>query len=137
DVVAGILAGRIRIEPQSLPAPLLGEGREPLHRRARHDRERDALPDVAGLPVKRAQERGAHRAGPLTLRPEHVAVDGEGLSVAEQLAEARRAILALEAIVFRNLPARRQPSAQLGDALDVPAELDLLGEKRVAGPPVG
>ena len=42
-------------------------------------------------------------------------------------------MLALEAIVLGHAAARRQVPALLGDALDMAAQLDLLGEQRVAG----
>ncbi len=98
----------------------------------RHDRERDALLEVARLAVPRAEQRRAHRARPLALRPEHVAVDDERLPVAEQLREIARAALALEAVAARHLAARRQRAPQRGHPLDVPAQLDLLDEQRGA-----
>ena len=63
-----------------MPAALALEGLEPLDRRARHHRERNALLDVRHLAVPRAEQRRAHRARPLALRAEHVAVDHERLA---------------------------------------------------------
>ena len=80
-----------------------------------------------------AHEGGAHRAGRLALRPEHVAVDGEGVLVAEEGGEGGLAVLAGEAVVLGDLAAGRELAAELGDALGGAADLDLLGEKRVAG----
>jgi hypothetical protein len=65
-----------------------------------------------------------------------VHIDHEGLLVAEQVGEADRAFLALEAIILRDLTARRQLPALLGDALEMAAKLDLFGQQRVARLPI-
>ena len=77
----------------------------------------------------RAHERRAHRARLLALRAEHVAVDDQRLLVAEQVGERDLAALAFEFVFLRHLAARRQRAAQFRDALDVAAQLDLLGEQ--------
>ena len=87
-----------------IPAALLLERDEPLDRRARHDCERDALLDVRRLAVPGGEQRRAHGAGPLALRPEHVAVDDELLLVAEQPGEIGRAVLAIEAVFLGTFP---------------------------------
>ncbi|MEY2159351.1 MULTISPECIES: hypothetical protein [unclassified Rhodanobacter] len=46
-------------------------------------------------------------------------------------------MFALEAVVARHLAAGRQRAALLGDALDVPAQLDFLGEQGLARAAVG
>ena len=132
-IIAGVIARHIRIELQMIPAALLLERDEPLDRRARHDCERDALRNVGRLAVPGGEQRGAHRAGPLALRPEHVAVDDEILLVAEQPGEIRRAVLANEAVVARHLSAGRQRTTLLRHPLDMPPELDLLRQQGIAG----
>jgi hypothetical protein len=67
------------------------------------------------------------------LRPENVAIDGEGLLVAEQPGEVARAVFALEAIIAGHRAARRQRPALRRDALDMTAQFNLLGEQRGAG----
>ena len=89
--------------------------------------------DVGRIALPGAQEIGAHRTGPLALRPEHVAVDRERLLVAEQPGEIGRAVLALETVVADHRAAGRQRPPLGGDALDMTAQLDLLGEQRGAG----
>jgi hypothetical protein len=66
------------------------------------------------------------------LRAEHPAVDDESVLFAEELREVDRAVLAFEGIVFGDsAPGGR--AAESGDALDLAAELDLLGKESVAG----
>jgi len=57
--------------------------------------------------------------------------DDERLLVAEQAFETHRPVLADEAIGLHR-SARRQRAPHLGDALDVTAQLDLLGKQRRA-----
>src|SRR6476469_4163520 len=116
-----------------MPAALALERLEPLDRRPRHDGERDALPDIRYLAVPCRQQRRAHRTRPLALRTEHVAVDDEGILVAKQAGERDRAAFAFERVVLGDLAARRQCAALLGDAFDVAAQFDFLGQQRLAG----
>jgi hypothetical protein len=67
------------------------------------------------------------------LRAEHPAVDDESVLFAEELREVDRAVLAFEGIVFGDSAPGGKGAAESGDALDLAAELDLLGEKSVAG----
>src|SRR5262249_25308336 len=56
--------------------------------------------------------------------------------VAEEIGERDRAALAPEAIVLRHFAARRQRAPLLRDPLDMTPELDLLGQQRIARPPI-
>src|SRR5882757_1950550 len=85
DIVARVIARHIRIDLVPRPAARLLRLDQSCNRRARNEHERDALLDIRQLLFPRAHERRAHRAELFTLRPEHVAVDGKGLLVGEQI----------------------------------------------------
>jgi len=68
----------------------------------------------------------------LALRAEHHAVDDESLLISEELGESDRSVLAFEGVVFGNLAAEWQCATEGGDALDVTAKFNLLGEEGVA-----
>ena len=129
-IVAGVVAVKVAVEFQVLPPALPLPVQEPLDRRAGDHRERDALRDVGGIALEGTEKVGAHRARPLPLRPEHEAVDGERLLVAEQLREAQRPVFALEPVVADHLAAGRQGAPHRGDPLEMAAELDLLDKQR-------
>ena len=133
EIVARIGAVEVAEETEVPPAALAFPGDQALDRRAGDDRKRDALADVGCIALPGAEGVGAHRARARALRPEHVAVDHQRLLVAEEAGEVGRAVLALEAIVADDRAARRQRPALRRDALDVTAQLDLLGEQRRAG----
>ncbi len=133
EIVAGVVAVQVGVEPQVPPAALLLEGQQLVERRAGHHGQRHALVQVRGVAVQRSQQRRAHRTGPLALRAEHVAVDAEGLLVAEQAGEIDGPLLALEPVVACYLPARRQGAALLGHAFEMAAQLQFLGQQRRAG----
>src|SRR5665213_3280995 len=116
-----------------MPTAVTLERRQPLDRRSRHHRQRDALKDIRRLAVPGRQQRRAHRTRPLALRAEHVAVDDKGILGSEQIGKRRRSALALEGIILFDLAARRQPAPLLRDALDMAAKLDLLGQQRLPG----
>src|SRR5262245_51285761 len=128
-VVAVERVSRRRVELQMPPAALLLERDQPFDRRFGDDRERDALLDIGELAVPRAQRRGAHRAGPLTLWTVHEVVHDERVVAPEQLPEAHRPAFAVEHVVLGNRAAERQRAALRSDALDVPAKLDLFGKQ--------
>ena len=132
-IVPRIGAVEIAVEAKVAPAALLFPGDQALDRRARDDGERDPLADVGRIALPCAQRIGAHRARTRALRPEHVAVDAEGLLVAEQPGEIGRAVFAFEAVVADHRAARRQRAPLGGDALDMTTQFDLLGEQRGAG----
>ena len=128
DVAAIIVADRL-VEFEVPPAALAGEGELARDRRAADDGERDPLLDVGRGNVERADERGAHRAGPLALGPVHPEIGEQRVVPAEQVDEADLvALLVEEAIILRDRT-RRQRAALRGDALDLAAQLDLLGEQ--------
>src|SRR5258706_12319594 len=116
-----------------MPAALALERFKPRDRRPRHHRQRNALLNVRYLAVPGRQQRRAHRTWALTLRAIHIVVDDERILVAEQVGKRRWPRFALESIILLDLAARRQRPALLGDALDVTAKLDLLGQQRFAG----
>jgi hypothetical protein len=60
------------------------------------------------------------------LRPEHVAIDGERLLIAEQPGEIGGTVLAFEAIITDYLATGRQATPLGGDALDMAPQFDLL-----------
>src|ERR1700687_5257263 len=132
-IVAAEFARDVLIQRQIMPAALALEDQQPLDRRPRHHRERNALLNVRHLAIPCAEQRRAHRARPLSLRAIHVVVDHEGVLVAEQLGERCRSVFACEGIVLVDLAARRQRAALFGDALDVAAKLDLFSQQRLAG----
>lgn len=111
------------------PAALALKRHQPLDRRAGDHDEGDALSNVARLAVPGAHQRGAHGAGALPLRAVHLAVGDERRFVAEELGEANGSVLTDEAMVAGHLAPGRQRSALPGHPLDVPAELDLLGQQ--------
>jgi hypothetical protein len=115
-----------------LRQPRACESELALDRRAADHGEGDALRDVGGRDVHRAEERRAHRARPLALGPVHPEVADERVVLAEQVGEADRlAGLVGERIVARRAPGR-QGAAPRGDALDLAPEIDLPGEQRGA-----
>jgi len=104
--------------------------------RAADDGEGEALFDVRLRHVERADEGGAHRAGPRPLGPEHPEIGEERIVPAEQVDQAELVpLLVEEAIVFRDRSWRQRPTL-LRDALDLAAELDLLGKKGGARPAI-
>ncbi len=133
EIIARIGAVEIAEEAKVAPAALTSPRDQALDRRARDDRKRDPLADVGRIALPRAQRVGAHRAGAGALGPEHVAVDCEGLLVAEQTGEIDRAVFALEAVVADHRAAGRQRPPLGGHALDMTAQRDLLREKGGAG----
>jgi len=133
EIIARIGAVEIAIEAKVAPAALLFPGDQALEWRARDDGERDPLADVGRIALPCAQCIGAHRARTRALGPEHVAIDAEGLLVAEQPGEIGRAVFAFKAVVADHRAARRQRAALGGDALDMATQFDLLGEQRGAG----
>ena len=90
--------------------------------------------DVAHGNVEGAQERGAHRAGSLALRPEHPEIGDESVVPPEQGREGDRPpLLVAKLVIPSDLAARRQRPALRRHMLDVAPELDLLGEQSGAG----
>ena len=111
DVAAEIVADRL-IEFEVPPAALAGEGELARDRRAADDGDREALLDVGRRDVERADERGAHRAGPLALGPEHPEIGEERVVPAEQVDEADIvALLVEEAIILRDAARAAAPGA--------------------------
>jgi len=115
------------------PAPLAGEGELARHGRAGDRREGGPLPEVAQRNVDGAEERGAHRTRPLALGAEHPEVGDERVVPAEQVGEADRPAFLVEKRVVAGRAAGRQRAPHRRDPLEVPAQLDLLGEQRGAG----
>ncbi|MEJ0066038.1 MAG: hypothetical protein WDM85_11965 [Caulobacteraceae bacterium] len=130
---SGVKPVEVAHQAQVLPAALPLPGQQPLQRRARHDHQRHFLADVVGVAVPGVEQIGAHRARPLALRAEHIAVGDQGLLVAEQAGQVGFTVLGHEAIAVRHRGARRQGAALSGDSLDVAAQLDLLGQQSDAG----
>src|SRR5208282_882385 len=125
EIIARIGAVEIAEEAKVAPAALLFPGDQALDRRARDDGKREPLADVGRIARPRAQCIGAHRARTRALGPEHVAVDGERLLVAEQSGEIGRAVFAFKAVVADNRAAGRQRPPLSRNALDMTAQLDL------------
>ena len=120
------------------PSALVREGENARQRRLGDDGEIEALAGVPHRSVKAIEEMRASGAGSFALRPEHETVDRERvLAGREQFRQlhvdrlAPRAGL-LEDVVFSEFPSRRKRAALRGDPLDLPAQLDLLVEQRVA-----
>ena len=143
EIVAVVAVAGRGEQPQVAPATLVREGEYARQRRFRDDGEIEALARVAHRAVKAIEKMSAAGAGPFALRPEHEAVDRERvLAGREQFRQLHLDRLALrggllENVVFGEFPAGRERAALRGDPLDLPAELDLLVEERVAGPSVG
>src|ERR1700726_2385571 len=135
-IVTAELARRVGIEFQAMPAAFFLEGDQPLDRRARDHRQCDALLDVARLAVPRAEERGAHRARPFALRPEHIAVEHERLLVAEKIGKTDGSALTVEPVILRYLSPRGERPPPFCPPLDVPPESDSLCHHRIAPPPI-
>src|SRR6202040_3550191 len=76
--------------------------------------------------------RRAHRTWPRALRAKHIAIDDERLLVAEKAGEIDRPVFALKPVAGAALAAGRQRTALNGPPFDVPAQLDFLGEQRIA-----
>src|SRR3546814_5182216 len=98
-------------------------------RRAPHDRECEPLLDIGRGRVERADERRAHRAGPLTLGAVHPEIGEQRVVAAEQVVEAEVAPLGVEETIVFRLGPRWQRAAVLGDALDMAAQFYLLGKQ--------
>src|SRR5262249_49447925 len=75
-------------EPEPSPSTLARELADAGDRRPGDDGERDPLADVPRVAVQGVEERAAHRAGLLHLRPEHEVVEDEDVVIAEELAQA-------------------------------------------------
>src|SRR3546814_5048727 len=86
--------------------------------------------DVCSSDLERADERRAHRAGPLTLGAVHPEIGEQRVVAAEQVVEAEVAPLGVEETIVFRLGPRWQRAAVLGDALDMAAQFYLLGKDR-------
>jgi hypothetical protein len=134
--VVTVAGGRQQIEVT--PAALLGEIHDPRDRRLGDDHEIETLRNMRRTTVEPVEEVRAAGTGPLTLRPEHEAVDRERVLVAEQLGElAPLPASRFEQIVLRDLAAMRQ-SAPLGrDPFDLAAQLHLRGQEGISRLAIG
>src|SRR5688500_679387 len=79
--------------------------------------------------VERADERGAHRAGPLTFGTVHPEVGEQRIVLPEQIRETPFGALLVEDAIVASSAIGRRVAAEGGDALNVAPQVDLLGER--------
>src|SRR5690606_17508762 len=97
-VACEIVADRL-VEPEVVPAALAGYGELARNRRTADDRQREPLLDVGCGDVERADERSAHRAGPLALGAEHPEIGKQRVVRAEQVDQPEFAALIVKETV--------------------------------------
>ncbi|KIU01305.1 hypothetical protein QU38_02265, partial [Staphylococcus aureus] len=86
-IVGAEILRRVRRERRVRPAGLRLEGGELRDGRAGDRRQAGALEQIGRLAVPGREQRGAHRAGPLALRAEHIGVDDQRIVRAEQIGD--------------------------------------------------
>ena len=132
SIVLGKIIADTLVEFEVSPAPLARESDLARHRRATDNCQGNALFEIDGGNIERAEQRCAHRTRPFALRTIHPEIGDKRVVLSKHVDQPDPRALLIEKLIRGRLATMRQRSTLLCHPLDMTTELNFFHEQRRA-----